>query len=172
MSNTIILMGVSGSGKTTIGQALSTTTGWSFYDGDDYHPLENIEKMSQGIPLNDDDRLIWLETLSELISEKSSSGEDLILACSALKRAYRQKLRSKNRDVLFVFLEGDFDLIWQRMQLRKSHYMKPEMLKSQFAILEPPVEALNLSIERPVAELVAAILSYAGIKISDPPDTD
>ena len=165
-------MGVSGSGKTTIGQKLSSATGWPFYDGDDYHSTENVEKMSRGIPLNDDDRLTWLETLSELILEKRSSGEDLILACSALKRAYRQTLRSKNQDVLFVFLEGDFNLIWQRMQIRKSHYMKPEMLKSQFAILEPPLNALKLSIERPAAELVAEILSYAGVVISEESDSD
>jgi gluconokinase len=172
MSRAIILMGVSGSGKTTIGQKLSFASGWSFYDGDDYHSPENVEKMSRGIPLNDDDRLFWLETLSELILEKRSSGEDLILACSALKRAYRQTLLSKNRDLLFVFLEGDFDLIWQRMKKRKTHYMKPDMLKSQFAILEPPLNALTLSVERPAAELVAEILNFAGIVTSDQSNTD
>ena len=172
MSKTIILMGVSGCGKTTTGMALSSVTGWPFFDGDDYHSPDNIEKMSQGIPLNDDDRILWLETLSQLILEKRSSGGNLILACSALKRDYRQTLRSKNPDLLFIFLEGDFDLIWQRMQVRKDHYMKPDMLRSQFAILEPPVNALKLSIDRPISELVPEILKYAGVDIVGKPDTD
>jgi gluconokinase len=164
-------MGVSGSGKTTIGQVLSSATGWPFYDGDDYHSPENVHKMSRGIPLNDDDRTLWLETLSKLILEKRSSGENLILACSALKRVYRQTLRSKNPDIFFIFLEGDFDLIWQRMQIRQDHYMRPEMLRSQFAILEPPLNALTISIERPVSELLPEILNYAGIDEDDELDT-
>ena len=160
MSTAIILMGVSGSGKTTIGIALSSQLDWSFYDGDDYHPDENIEKMSRGIPLSDEDRLTWLEILSNLLAEKYLAGENLVLACSALKQVYRQKLRSKNRNLIFIYLKGDFELIWQRMRTRQEHYMKPEMLRSQFDILEPPQDALSLDIHRPVPENVQAIIEY------------
>ena len=153
-------MGVSGSGKTTIGNALSSQLDWSFYDGDDYHPDENIEKMSRGIPLSDEDRLTWLEILSNLLAEKYLAGENLVLACSALKQVYRQKLRSKNRNLIFIYLKGDFELIWQRMRTRQEHYMKPEMLRSQFDILEPPQDALSLDIHRPVPENVQAIIEY------------
>ena len=153
-------MGVSGSGKTTIGNALSSQLDWSFYDGDDYHPDENIEKMSRGIPLSDEDRLTWLEILSNLLAEKHLAGENLVLACSALKQVYRQKLRSKNRNLIFIYLKGDFELIWQRMRTRQEHYMKPEMLRSQFDILEPPQDALSLDIHRPVPETVQAIIEY------------
>ena len=153
-------MGVSGSGKTTIGNALSSQLDWSFYDGDDYHPDENIEKMSRGIPLSDEDRLTWLEILSNLLAEKHLAGENLVLACSALKQVYRQKLRSKNRNLIFIYLKGDFELIWQRMRTRQEHYMKPEMLRSQFDILEPPQDALSLDIHRPVPENVQAIIEY------------
>ena len=154
----IILMGVSGSGKTTIGNALSLQLDWSFYDGDDYHPDENVEKMSRGIPLRDEDRLIWLEILSNLLAEKYLAGENLVLACSALKQVYRQKLRSKNGHLTFVYLKGEFDLIWERMSTRQEHYMKPEMLRSQFEILEPPQDALTLNIHRSVSENVQAII--------------
>ena len=160
MSTAIILMGVSGSGKTTIGNALSSQLDWSSYDGDDYHPDENIEKMSRGIPLSDEDRLTWLEILSNLLAEKYLAGENLVLACSALKQVYRQKLRSKNRNLIFIYLKGDFELIWQRMRTRQEHYMKPEMLRSQFDILEPPLDALSLDIHRPVPENVQAIIEY------------
>jgi gluconokinase len=160
MPTAIILMGVSGSGKTTIGNALSSQLDWSFYDGDNYHPDENIEKMSRGIPLSDEDRLIWLEILSKLLAEKYLAGENLVLACSALKQVYRHKLRSKNGHLTFVYLKGDFELIWQRMRTRQEHYMKPEMLRSQFDILEPPHDALSLNINRPVTENVQAIIEY------------
>lgn len=160
MPTAIILMGVSGSGKTTIGNALSSQLDWSFYDGDDYHPDENIEKMSRGIPLSDEDRLTWLEILSNMLAEKYLAGENLVLACSALKQVYRQKLRSKNRNLIFIYLKGDFELIWQRMRTRQEHYMKPEMLRSQFDILEPPHDALSLDIHRPVPENVQAIIEY------------
>lgn len=153
-------MGVSGSGKTSIGQALSSELDWSFYDGDDYHPPENVEKMSRGIPLSDEDRFIWLEILSNLLAEKYLAGENLVLACSALKQVYREKLRSNKAHLTFVYLEGDFDLISERMRARQEHYMKPEMLRSQFEILEPPQDALTLSINRPVSENVNTIIEY------------
>jgi len=160
MALAIVLMGVSGSGKTSIGQALSAELGWSFYDGDDYHSPENVEKMSQGIPLSDEDRFHWLETLSNLIIVKRGAEENLVLACSALKEGYRQKLRANNKDLNFVYLEGDFDLIWERMQTREDHYMKSKMLKSQFEILEPPKNALHIDIDRPITEIVREISDF------------
>lgn len=162
MTSAIILMGVSGSGKTSIGQALSQRLGWSFYDGDDYHSPQAIEKMALGIPLNDEDRLPWLETLSNLLSEKLSAGENLILACSALKRSYRQHLRSGNDDLLFVYLDGDYDLIWSRMQSRGDHYMKPGMLKSQFHDLEIPEDALKVNIKQPISQILEEIIRNIG----------
>jgi len=147
-------MGVAGSGKTTIGKALSSRLGWSFYDGDDFHSAENVEKMSQGIPLSDEDRAKWLEILSDLIAEKYQAGEHLILACSALKRSYRQELRKSGAPIFFIFLEGSFDLVLKRMEKREDHYMKTGMLESQFDILEPPENALHLCIERPITALV------------------
>ena len=153
-------MGVSGSGKSSVGQSLSEQLGWPFYDGDDYHSAENVRKMAKGIPLSDLDRTDWLETLHELISEKLRGGENLILACSALKAKYRQQLRTGNEGLVFVFLEGDIDLIWSRMQTRNDHYMKPEMLKSQFDTLEPPRNALILNIDQPISELVQEIIKF------------
>jgi len=162
MSKAIILMGVTGSGKTTIGQALSSALGWPFFDGDDYHSPENVKKMSQGIPLSDGDRIHWLETLSHLLIENYHRGEDLILACSALKRIYRDQLRSNHADLIFVFLEGNIDMIRQRMQAREKHYMKPGMLESQFQDLEPPQNALQINIDRPINEIVQEIIGLVG----------
>lgn len=154
----IILTGVSGSGKTSVGQSLSEQLGWPLYDGDDFHSPENVTKMSKGIPLNDADRTNWLETLNELISEKLRADENLILACSALKVKYRQQLRSDNEGLVFVFLKGDFDLIWGRMETRNDHYMKADMLRSQFDILEPPQNALKIEINHPVPDIVQEII--------------
>jgi gluconokinase len=162
MTKAVVIMGVSGSGKTSIGRALSTRLGWSFYDGDDYHSPQAIEKMSNGIPLNDEDRLPWLETLSELVSEKNEAGENLVLACSALKKSYRRNLRSTNEDLQFVYLEGDFDLIWSRMQNRADHYMKPEMLRSQFEALEIPEDTLKVNIKQPISRILEEIIRVIG----------
>jgi len=158
MINSIILMGVSGSGKTTIGHALSEELGWSFFDGDDYHPPENIAKMSQGIPLDDRDRQKWLESLSTLLSIQKASGEASVLACSALKRNYQEQLRGNRKDLKFVYLAGDFDLILERMQARRKHFMRAQMLASQFEILEPPPDALVINTDQPVATIVQEIL--------------
>ena len=156
----IVIMGVAGSGKTTLGKALCSRLGWSFYDGDDFHSAENVEKMSQGIPLSDGDRAKWLETLKVLIAEKYKAGENIILACSALKRSYRQQLRKSGAPIFFIFLEGSFDLILKRMDKREDHYMKTGMLESQFEILEPPENALHLCIERPITALVQESIAF------------
>jgi gluconokinase len=153
-------MGVSGSGKTTIGQALAARLGCPFYDGDDFHPPENVAKMAGSIPLNDDDRAPWLTRLHDLIHDHLTRSEPAVLACSALKRRYRDRLRAGNDHVQFVYLHGDFDLIWSRMQMRQSHYMKAEMLHSQFDALEQPGpdEAITVSIDADEKQIVAEIL--------------
>jgi gluconokinase len=138
----IIVMGVSGCGKTTIGKLLAEKTGCDFYDGDDYHPPENIAKMAAGIPLSDEDRLVWLKALAAIIQIENRQGKNGVIACSALKEKYRELLRVNGAEVQFVYLKGSYDLIYARMQTRDRHYMKPAMLKSQFEALEEPVDAL------------------------------
>jgi gluconokinase len=153
-----ILMGVSGCGKTAIGKLLAQRLGWDFYDADDFHPPENIAKMTAGIPLNDDDRRPWLTALHDLISNCLEEGHPGVLACSALKENYRQVLLTGNPNVHVVYLKGDFDLILSRMSARNGHYMKPGMLKSQFKTLEEPLNAQTVPISMSMEEIVAAIL--------------
>jgi gluconokinase len=160
MARAVILMGVSGCGKTSVGEGLSEALGWSFYDGDDFHPQANIDKMAQGIPLNDADRQPWLVKLHQLIVEHLDANRSLIVASSALKARYRQTLRGGRDEVAFVHLKGDFDLIYARMKERSGHYMKAEMLRSQFRDLEEPEDALTVSIEKPVEQIVEEILVY------------
>lgn len=155
-----VVMGVSGSGKTTIGQALARRLNCPFYDGDDFHPAENVAKMRQGIPLNDADRWPWLDRLADLIAEHLSRGETAVLACSALKEKYRQRLKRGQERVTFVYLNGSFDLIWQRMQQREGHYMKAEMLHSQFDALEEPdpATAIVVDIDQDIASMISEII--------------
>jgi len=143
-SNLFVIMGVSGTGKTTIGQLLSKQLGVPFFDGDDYHPKENIQKMSLGKPLNDHDRHGWLVSLNELLISRKSDGA--IIACSALKESYREILAKDLSNLRFIFLEGSFDAIRKRMEGRKGHFMPLELLKSQFETLEVPKEAIVVSI--------------------------
>lgn len=154
-----VVIGVSGCGKTTVGQALAAHLECQLYDADDFHSPQNVAKMAAGEPLNDEDRGPWLATLAELIAEHVDRGETAVLACSALKRSYRDQLRVSER-VQFIYLEGNYDLIWQRMLERRSHYMKPEMLRSQFEALEPPraSEAIIVPIDQKVDDILAQIL--------------
>jgi gluconokinase len=153
----IILMGVSGCGKTSVGQRLSQKYGWHFFDGDDYQPQENIAKMAAGIPLEDDDRFPWLETLNNLISEHLEKEQTLLLASSALKQKYRDQLAKGNPQIVFVYLKGDFDLIFKRMKARAGHYMKAQMLRSQFEALEEPTNALTVEISQSLDDIVNEI---------------
>ena len=153
----LIIMVVSGSGKSTIGQMLAAELGWSFYDGDDFHPAANIEKMANGIALTDADRAGWLAALAKLIRDLSNDGKSGVLACSALKQTYRATLEQNLPDVQFVYLKGSYDLILKRLKARKGHYMRPELLQSQFDAMEEPGQALILDIEQPPATLIRQI---------------
>ncbi|HBX67916.1 MAG TPA: gluconate kinase [Chloroflexi bacterium] len=155
----VVLMGVSGCGKTSVGAELSRILGWPFFDGDDFHPPENVAKMAAGIPLNDDDRAPWLANLHDLIAEHLRRGQSVLLACSALKQKYRTQLAAGNPGTVFVHLKGDFDLIFGRMQARAGHYMKAEMLRSQFATLEEPTEALTVDINQNLDRIVVEIIT-------------
>jgi gluconokinase len=158
----LVVMGVSGCGKSTVGQAVADRLGWPFYDGDDFHPPENVAKMASGQPLNDADRAPWLDRLHDLIHDHLQQSSGAVVACSALKRRYRDVLRAGNDGLEFVYLQGDFDLIWRRMQARPDHYMKASMLHSQFDALEPPGpdEALAVSIDAPADEIVAHLIRH------------
>jgi gluconokinase len=157
-------MGVSGCGKTSVGESLSRKLGWPLYDGDDFHPQANVDKMASGIPLKDADRSPWLATLNRLIGDHLGNGKPLLLACSALKQAYRQELAKDNPGTVFVYLKGDFDLIFGRMQARSDHYMKAEMLQSQFETLEEPQEALVVNTDQSVESITAQILQELGLE--------
>ena len=158
-------MGVSGCGKTTIGQQLAERLGWPFFDGDRFHPLANIDKMGRGIPLTDDDRADWLATIADRMRELIAANRSGVFACSALKRKYRDQLQIDPHAVRFVYLKGSYDLIWARMQQRANHYMKPNMLASQFEALEEPADALTIEIDRPadhiVDEIISAVISQS-----------
>lgn len=137
----IIIMGVSGSGKTTIGQLLSEKTGWPFYDADSFHPQQNIDKMSAGIPLTDEDRWPWLDSMNNFAKEKLPHSH-IIFTCSALKEIYRQRLTKHiESNCCWVYLKGDYDTILKRMQQRQ-HYMPAALLQSQFDLLQEPANAL------------------------------
>lgn len=152
----VVLMGVAGSGKTTIGRRLAEELGWQFYDADDFHPSSNVEKMSRGIPLSDSDRVPWLESLRDRLRDCLERNESCVLACSALRRSYREYLLIDER-VKLVYLKGDYALLEQRLKDRHGHFMKPEMLASQFATLEEPEEAAHLDITPPPDVIVDAI---------------
>lgn len=161
----IVIMGVSGSGKTTVGQALAERLALRFYDADDFHPQENVEKMAKGTPLNDADRWPWLKRLRALIVTCLSEGQTAVLACSALKEKYRQILKQGNADVKIIYLKGSFDLFWERMKGREGHYMKANMLQSQFDALEEPTsqEAITISADQNVAAIVDEIVATLSI---------
>ena len=157
MSKIFIIMGVSGSGKSTIAKLLSVKTGIPFFDGDAFHPQKNIDKMSHGIPLNDEDREPWLETLNLKLKQcKKTKGA--ILACSALKESYREIL-SAEIDVRWIFLKGDIELIGKRLLQRSAHFMSASLLQSQFDCLEEPKYGTKISIANTPEAMVQEILT-------------
>jgi len=151
-----VVMGVSGSGKTTVGSLLASDLGWDFADADDYHSAESVEKMRTGIPLTDNDRDPWLEKLRARITEWMEARTNGILACSALRQAYRDRLRV-NRQVHFVYLKGDRDLLSERLLQRPNHYMKQPMLESQLATLEEPRDAVVVNADLAPGEIIREI---------------
>ena len=159
----VLVMGVSGCGKTTVGRKVADAVGWPFFDADDFHSPENIAKMAGGIPLTDQDRQPWLQTLHDLMTEQLHDNRSFVLACSALKQAYRDILLAGHANVYIVYLRGDFDLIWARMQAREGHYMRAEMLQSQFDALEAPTDALIIEVGLDPDEIVVQIRSGCGV---------
>ena len=157
----IVLMGVSGVGKTEVGTRLAEALGGRFAEGDSFHPPANVAKMESGVPLDDADRQPWLETLSREIGRWLDAGETVVLACSALKARYRQVLQAGRPGVRFVYLKGSKGLIASRLKQRRGHYMPPSLLDSQFAALEAPEDAISVEVDQTpdaiVAEIVAAL---------------
>jgi len=133
----VVLFGVTGSGKTTIGRLLAKDLGWKFHDADEFHPASNVEKMRQGIALTDADRWPWLETVRELLKERIARKENLILGCSALKEEYRDYLQV-SEEIKWIFLKGEYGLVADRLEQRRGHFMNPDLLRSQFETLEQP----------------------------------
>lgn len=153
----LVVMGVSGTGKTTVGKLLSEQLGYPFFDGDDFHPEENINKMASGKPLNDDDRKGWLLKLNQLALQQHNVGA--VIACSALKKAYRSLLRAgMGNDMQFIYLNGSFDLVKSRLENRKDHFMPIALLKTQFEALEPPSKAIAVSIAQQPDQIVQEVL--------------
>ena len=150
-------MGVAGAGKTTIGRRLAADLGRSFYEGDEFHPDDNVRKMAAGVPLTDEDRTPWLRSLRALVERCLAAGEDAVIACSALKESYRRLLAGGLDGVRFVHLTGDPRLIAERLERRAGHFMKPGMLASQLAALEPPEDALVVEVAGTVEEIAAGI---------------
>jgi gluconokinase len=164
----LLVMGVSGSGKTTAGERLAVELGWPFRDADSFHAAANVAKMAAGTALTDDDRWPWLEAIAAWIDEGRNQGEPRVVSCSALKRAYRRVLLDGRPDVRLVYLRGDIELIADRMARRQDHFMPPSLLRSQFDVLEPPtpdewpiVVPIELSPRR-IVEHVCAAMAMAG----------
>jgi gluconokinase len=153
-----LIMGVAGTGKTTVGGKLAEAVGGTFLDADDFHPPENVAKMRAGIPLDDVDRTPWLDALAEAL--QSPAKQPVILACSALKEIYRERLLAAAPDLILVFLDGDPALIRERMEERADHFMPSTLLESQLQTLEEPENALHLDIAEPVDVLVGRILAH------------
>jgi gluconokinase len=151
-----IIMGTTGAGKTTVGTMLAAQLKWEFADADIFHPPANIEKMSRGIPLNDSDRAPWLEAMRKAIVEWSAAGKNVVLACSALKRVYREKLRP-TLEVRTIYLKGDYALFAERIHRRHGHFAGEGILAGQFADLEEPDDALTIDAAKSPDEIVAEI---------------
>jgi gluconokinase len=162
----VVLMGVSGSGKTTVGRSLAAELGWAFLDADDFHSQASIAKMAAGIALTDDDRFPWLDRLAEEIRAETARDRDVVLACSALKQGYRERLaQGAGQDLVFVYLKGDATTIEPRLASRSGHYMPASLLASQFAALEEPAGAIVVDIRQTpkaqAAEIAAQLRSMA-----------
>ncbi len=164
----VVVMGVSGSGKSTIGERLARALSGTFIDGDDLHPRANVMKMANGIPLTDEDRAPWLTRINDAVFSLEQRSRIGVVVCSALKRSYREAIRANNQAVFFLFLDGSKQVILQRIANREGHFMKPQMLASQFDILERPssdeIDVMTVSLTRSPAEIVNSVLSMLSHK--------
>jgi gluconokinase len=166
----LVVMGVSGSGKSTIADKLAERLGWTFEDGDRFHPASNVAKMSAGVPLTDEDRWPWLQAIADEIDRVCKAGQHAVIACSALKRGYRDILVHGRNDVRVIYLEGSEQLIASRLARRKGHFMPPGLLASQFKTLEPPDESehpVTVSIDAAVETIVDDIVRQLGLSPAD-----
>ena len=159
----IVLMGVTGAGKTTVGERLALDLGWEFHEADDHHPPENKRKMKAGIPLTDEDRRPWLLALRAVIEEALQRQADAVVTCSALRASYRHVLAGGLPDVRFVLLHGSRDVLAGRLAARADHFMNPALLDSQLATLEPPADALVVDVDQPPERQVAQIRDAFGL---------
>jgi gluconokinase len=162
----VVVMGVTGSGKTTVGSLLAQQLGWEFADADSFHSPANVEKMRLGIPLGDADRAPWLDSLRRAIEQWIAEPKSVVLACSALKKSYRERLFVSS-EVRFVYLKGSYDLIYQRLKLRHGHFASEKILAGQFADLEEPDNAVTVEIDQPAEAIVAEIRCRLGLDQSD-----
>jgi gluconokinase len=158
----VVLMGVSGSGKSTVGKLLAQELSWRFFDGDDFHSAANIKKMSHGTPLSDEERIPWLNAIRATISAMVRRGENAVIACSALKRSYRQLLQIST-EVSFVYLKATVSLARDRLEKRTGHFMNRQLIESQFDTLEEPDEALQIDASLSPVEIVQQIRSRLGV---------
>lgn len=162
----LVVMGVSGSGKSTVADRLAARLGWRFEDGDSFHPASNVAKMSAGQPLTDKDRWPWLQAIADEIDRLSAAGEHVVIACSALKRGYREVLVHGRDDIRIVFLDGTQDLVAARLAARKGHFMPPGLLDSQFRTLERPrtdEQPIIVSIDAPVEKIIDNIVTQLNL---------
>jgi len=158
----VVVMGVTGAGKTTIGRLLAQQLGWEFTDADSFHSPASVEKIRQGIPLDDADRAPWLKSLRQAMEQWVAEGRNMVLACSALKKSYRHELYLGS-EVKFVYLKGSYDLIYQRLRARHGHFASEKILASQFAALEEPDDAVTVVIDQPAEAIVAEIRRGLGL---------
>lgn len=162
MTESIVVMGVSGSGKTRVGKALARALKLPFLEGDDFHPPANIAKMQSGQPLTDADRAPWLATLNQALQEHHASGQAVVLACSALKETYRQQLQQGGVQLRFVYLHSSADKLRQRVENRRTHFMPVSLLQSQFDTLEEPEHAIRVDALLPVGAIVRLVRKELG----------
>lgn len=161
----VLLMGPAGSGKTTVGKLLAAKLSWDFVDGDDFHSPANIAKMARGAGLSDEDRLPWLQSIHDAMLQWLGQGQNVVLACSALKRSYRELLgvHSNAKDIKLIYLKGTFDLLRERLHSRKGHYANEQLLSSQLSDLEEPADALTIDAARSPEEITSEIEERLGL---------